>query len=77
MADQSAAAGFKQQVAEFYSQLKEIVRENETDMERFTIKDNDAAGTRLRKSMQTVKELGQNVRNAVQDAKNEDKKAKE
>jgi len=76
MADQSPQAGYKQQVAEFFSQLKQVVDEVETDVERFTIKDNEAAGTRVRKAMQSVKELAQSARVAVQEAKNADKAKK-
>jgi spore germination protein YaaH len=77
MADQTSEAAFRQQVAEHYSALKQEVLGIEVDVENFSIKDNSAAGTRVRKSMQVIKDLGQRIREAVQAAKGEDQKAKE
>lgn len=47
------------------------VTEAQEDAEKFFEKGNRAAGTRLRKTMQEVKELAQNVRKEVSAAKNE------
>lgn len=70
MADNSPAAALKVEVAQSFSNLKTLIAETEDDMEKFTISDNDAAGTRLRKAMQSGKEIMQDIRVKVQEAKN-------
>ncbi len=47
------------------------VTEAQEDADKFFEKGNRAAGTRLRKTMQEVKELAQTVRKEVSAAKNE------
>lgn len=42
----------------------------QADVQKFTEKGNKAAGTRIRKSMQTIKSLAQDVRVAVSAANN-------
>lgn len=54
-----------------YSQLRDIVLQMEDDFEKFYEKNNKAAGTRVRKHMQNLKELSQKIRLEVQEIKNE------
>jgi len=56
-----------------FSRLKELVSSIEEDVERFYQKNNKAAGTRVRKTMQEVKTLAQELR---MDILNGNKKAK-
>lgn len=42
----------------------------EADFEKFYEKNNQAAGTRVRKGMQDLKTLAQQIRSEVQDTKN-------
>ncbi len=42
----------------------------ESDFEKFYDKNNAAAGTRVRKGMQDLKNMAQDIRKEVQDAKN-------
>ncbi|TGE12597.1 hypothetical protein E5J99_20125 [Hymenobacter elongatus] len=53
-----------------YSQLKDLVLSLESDFEKFYDKQNSAAGTRVRKGMQELKNLAQTIRTEVQNAKN-------
>lgn len=53
-----------------FHQLMKKVKEAEADAEKFYEKGNAAAGTRLRKYMQDVKVLAQEVRTEVIDKKN-------
>jgi Histone H1-like protein Hc1 len=53
-----------------FSQLKSLVLDLEGDFEKFYVKGNKAAGTRVRKGMQDLKVLAQDIRKDVQDAKN-------
>ena len=55
-----------------YSQLRDIVLQMEDDFEKFYEKNNKAAGTRVRKHMQDLKELSQKIRLEVQKIKNEE-----
>jgi hypothetical protein len=55
-----------------YSQLRDIVLQMEDDFEKFYEKNNKAAGTRVRKHMQDLKELSQKIRLEVQEIKNEE-----
>ena len=50
------------------NQLNEVLAEVQLDAEKFDEKGNRAAGTRVRKAMQTVKGLAQDVRVAVSEA---------
>ena len=47
-----------------YEELKQLVAEIETDINKAE-GGNKAAGTRVRKQMQTIKQAAQNVRNTV------------
>ena len=53
-----------------FEQLKELVDSLEADFSKFYDKQNSAAGTRVRKGMQEMKNLAQEIRIEVQDMKN-------
>jgi hypothetical protein len=55
-----------------YAQLRELLLSLETDFLKFYDKNNKAAGTRVRKGMQELKVLAQEIRSEVQGMKNED-----
>jgi hypothetical protein len=55
---------------EKYQQIKDLVLSAEADFEKFYVKGNKAAGTRVRKAMQDLKELSQAIRVDVQSSKN-------
>lgn len=50
--------------------IKEITESLSEDFARFYDKDNKAAGTRIRKAMQELKTIAQQVRTEIQDRKN-------
>ena len=54
-------------------QIRELVATTEEDYEKFYEKGNAAAGTRVRKNMQELKSLAQELRLNVQKTKNSDK----
>ena len=53
--------------------IKDLIASTEGDVEKFFVKGNSSAGTRVRKSMQDLKSLAQTLRGEVQDKKNVDK----
>ncbi|WP_226388809.1 histone H1 [Penaeicola halotolerans] len=53
-----------------FSELKDLVMSLEDDFSKFYEKGNQAAGTRVRKGMQDMKNLAQDIRIQVQDIKN-------
>lgn len=55
-----------------FEQLKDLVLSLEDDFSKFYDKGNKAAGTRVRKGMQDLKVLAQDIRKEVQDQKNDD-----
>lgn len=57
-------------MTELLNQLQEELNAVQADVAKFTEKGNKAAGTRIRKSMQTIKSLAQEVRVAVSAANN-------
>ncbi|MDF2457212.1 MAG: hypothetical protein K0R51_3205 [Cytophagaceae bacterium] len=57
-----------------YQQLKDLIASLEADFVKFYDKENSAAGTRVRKGMQDLKNLAQEIRVEVQDVKNTDGK---
>ena len=60
-----------------FEEVKNLVLSLEADFEKFYEKENQAAGTRVRKGMQDLKTIAQEIRSEVQDKKNEaDSKAK-
>jgi hypothetical protein len=54
-----------------FDELRDLVMSLEADFEKFYEKGNQAAGTRVRKGMQDLKNLAQDIRIEVQDKKNE------
>lgn len=54
---------------ELLDQLEEVLAATREDAVKFDEKGNGAAGTRVRKAMQTVKGLAQDVRVAISEAK--------
>ena len=56
-------------VAGIYDQLQDIVNDTLSDMTKF-VEGNSSAGTRVRKAMQTIKSLAQELRVEVQNQKN-------
>jgi len=57
-----------------YEKLKQLVLDTEDDFVKFYEKENNAAGTRIRKCMQDLKVLAQEIRTHVQDIKNKNSK---
>lgn len=53
-----------------FEQIRDLVASLEGDFEKFYDKKNQAAGTRVRKGMQEIKNLGQEIRVEVQNTKN-------
>ena len=52
-----------------FDELQDIINDCQTDVTKF-VEGNNSAGTRVRKAMQAVKSLAQDVRVEVQDQKN-------
>lgn len=55
---------------EKFSKLKEMLSAAEADIEKFYQAGNQAAGTRVRKAMQDLKSLAQDIRTEVTEKKN-------
>ena len=53
-----------------FEEIRDMVLSLEGDFQKFYDKGNQAAGTRVRKGMQDLKNLAQNIRVEVQDKKN-------
>lgn len=53
-----------------FEELKALIAAIEVDAEKFYAKQNSAAGTRVRKGMQDLKNIAQAIRAEVQDLKN-------
>jgi hypothetical protein len=53
-----------------FDELRDLVMSLEGDFQKFYDKGNQAAGTRVRKGMQDLKNLAQEIRVEVQDIKN-------
>ena len=53
-----------------FSKVRELVMSLEGDFEKFYDKQNSDAGTRVRKGMQELKNMAQDIRKEVQDMKN-------
>lgn len=58
---------------ENYNKLKDLVASIETDADKFFNNGNSAAGTRVRKGLQEIKTLAQEIRNEVTAKKNSEK----
>lgn len=57
---------------ERYTQLTDVLEGAEEDLMKFYEKGNKAAGTRARKSLMELKKLAHEVRQEIQDIKNND-----
>ena len=57
------------QLDSLFDKLQNVINDCQTDVSKF-VDGNNSAGTRVRKAMQTVKSLAQEVRVEVQDQKN-------
>ncbi len=57
-----------------FEELKSLITSIENDADKFYNKGNSAAGTRVRKGMQDLKNLAQTIRAEVQDLKNKEAK---
>lgn len=53
-----------------FDEVKDLILSLEGDFDKFYNKGNQAAGTRVRKGMQDLKTLAQEIRSEVQDKKN-------
>ncbi|MCC2544892.1 hypothetical protein LJY25_00420 [Hymenobacter sp. BT175] len=53
-----------------FGKLHDLVKSLEGDFEKFYDKSNSAAGTRVRKGMQELKNMAQQIRSEVQNMKN-------
>jgi|TARA_R100000479_G_C6213058_1_gene138921 hypothetical protein len=53
-----------------YDELQNTINDCQSDVSKFVQNSNNSAGTRVRKAMQTVKALAQEVRVEVQNQKN-------
>ena len=58
---------------EKFEKVKEVIAAIEADVEKFYNAGNAAAGTRVRKGMQDLKTLAQEIRTEVTEKKNSDK----
>lgn len=56
-----------------YYQLKDLIASAEADAQKFYESGNAAAGTRVRKAMQEVKTLAQELRTEITEIKNAEK----
>ncbi|WP_224999218.1 histone H1 [Cesiribacter sp. SM1] len=54
-----------------FDQIRDLVMSLESDFQKFYDKENQAAGTRVRKGMQELKNLAQEIRVEVQNKKND------
>jgi hypothetical protein len=54
---------------EQFTELLDLVKSFEKDFEKFFIKGNKSAGTRVRKHMTELKKKAQSIRDAVQELK--------
>ena len=57
-------------MASKFEELRDFVTDMERDFEQFYDKGNKAAGTRVRKGMQELKQMAQDIRVEVQEKKN-------
>ncbi|CAN5383175.1 hypothetical protein BH23BAC1_BH23BAC1_05330 [soil metagenome] len=57
-----------------FDEIRDLIMSLEGDFQKFYDKQNQAAGTRVRKGMQELKNLAQDIRVEVQDMKNTEAK---
>lgn len=60
-----------------YAEIRDLILSLETDFRKFYEKGNKAAGTRVRKGLQNLKNLSQDIRNEVQEMKNGEEEEEE
>jgi len=65
--------GQKKTIMDKFNQVKELVAAVEADVTKFYDGGNGAAGTRVRKAMQDLKNLAQEIRAEVTEKKNSSK----
>ena len=53
-----------------FAQVKDLVLSLESDFEKFYDKSNNAAGTRVRQSLQQIKNVAQELRKEISEKKN-------
>ena len=53
-----------------YQEVEDLITGLKDDFSKFYEKDNQAAGTRIRKGMQELKKIAQEIRTEVQETKN-------
>lgn len=58
-----------------FTELEQLVASMKEDVTKFYNKSNKAAGVRIRKTLQDVKALAQEIRKQVSEKNSEDKKA--
>lgn len=58
-------------ITEMLTEMQDVIINALVDADKFDTKGNSAAGTRVRKYMQDIKAMAQNVRVAVSEKKNE------
>ncbi len=56
-------------MSEKYQQMLDFLKSMESDVEKFYIKEQAAAGTRLRKGLSELKNMAQEMRVEIQDLK--------
>jgi len=56
-------------LSSIFDELQNAINDCQADVTKF-VEGNNSAGTRVRKAMQAVKSLAQNIRKEVQDQKN-------
>ncbi|MGI4751102.1 MAG: hypothetical protein ACRYFB_10730 [Janthinobacterium lividum] len=59
-----------------FEEIKKLIQSLEADAEKFYTKGNSAAGTRIRKGMQDLKNMAQAMRLEIQDTKNSEPEKK-
>ena len=57
-------------VYQLFEDLKNAIEETQVDVNKFADKGNNSAGTRVRKAMQAVKNIGQDIRKEISAQKN-------
>jgi len=62
-------------MSDLYQKIVAHVQDMEVDVNKFYEKGQAAAGTRVRKALSELKALSQDMRNEIQDVKNERKNA--
>lgn len=53
-----------------YQEVEDLITQLKEDFSKFYDKENQAAGTRIRKGMQDLKKMAQEIRTEVQETKN-------